>query len=73
VLYGREHDIVYLCYAYRLRLRRFGQVRIERFQTELCRRIRYYNEVFEGDYDSVIPVIENKLAQRGIRVGGGQA
>jgi hypothetical protein len=72
VLYGREHDIVYLCYAYRLRLRRFGQVRIERFQTELCRRIRYYNEVFEGDYDSVIPVIENKLAQRGIRVGGGQ-
>ena len=69
VLYGREHDIVYLCYAYRLRLRGFGQERMDRFQTELCRRIRYYNKTFEGEYGSVVPVIENKLAQRGIMVG----
>ncbi len=71
VLAGREHDIVYLCYAYRLRLRGFGQVRIDRFLTELCRRIRYYNRTFAGDYDAVIPVMENRLAQRGIMVGGG--
>lgn len=71
VLSGREHDIVYLCYAYQLRLRGFGQVRIDRFKSELCRRIRYYNRTFEGDYDEVIPVMENRLAQRGIMVGGG--
>lgn len=71
VLSGREHDIVYLCYTYQLRLRGFGQVRIDRFMTELCRRIRYYNRTFSGDYGEVVPVIENRLAQRGIMVGGG--
>lgn len=69
VLAGREHDIVYLCYAWQLRKRGFGQVRINRFLSELCRRIRYYNRTFEGEYDSVVPVIENRLAQRGIAVG----
>lgn len=71
VLSGREHDIVYLCYAYQLRLRGFGQVRIERFVSELCKRIRYYNRNFIDDYGDVAPVIENKLERRGIRVGGG--
>lgn len=71
VLAGREHDIVYLCYAYQLRRRGFGQVRINRFLSELCRRIRYYNRTFAGDYDEVVPVMENRLAQRGIMVGGG--
>lgn len=71
VLSGREHDIVYLCYAYQLRLRGFGQVRIQRFVSELCKRIRYYNRAFEGDYADVAPVIENRLEQRGITVGGG--
>ncbi len=70
VLAGREHDIVYLCYAYQLRRRGFGQVRINRFLSELCRRIRYYNRTFTGDYDDIVPTIENRLEQRGIRVGG---
>lgn len=70
ILFGREHDIIYLCYAYQLHRRGFGQDRINRFQSELCTRIRYYNKTFTGDYGSVVPVIENRLAQRGIAVGG---
>lgn len=70
VMLGREHDIVYLCYAYQLRRRGFGQDRIVRFQEELCRRIRYYNRAFDGDMREVVPVMENRLAQRGIRLEG---
>lgn len=68
VLVGREHDIVWLCYSYQLCRRGFGDGRIDIFRTELCKRIRYYNRTFDGDYESVIPVIENRLGQRGIRV-----
>lgn len=70
VLLGREHDIVYLCYAYQLRRRGYGLGRLQKFQDALCHRIRYYNKTFSGDYDSVIPVMENRLEQRGICLGG---
>ena len=71
VLFGREHDIVFLCYLYQLRLRKFGKDRLKRFQDELCFRIRYYNETFNGEWEEVVPVIENRLLQRGVRTEGG--
>lgn len=66
VLFGREHDIVFLCYLYQLRKRKYGKVRLVRFQEEICRRIRYYNETFQGEWEDVVPVIEDRLRQRGV-------
>lgn len=66
VLVGIEHDLMFLAYLVALHvLEHFGDKRLERFQKELCRRIRYYNYVFDGTPDVVLDVMDDRLARYG--------
>lgn len=63
-----EHDLMFLAYLVALHmLEHFGDKRLERFQQELCRRIRYYNYVFDGTPDVVLDVMDDRLARYGKR------
>lgn len=65
VLVGREHDLFFLAALMELRKRGNADVRLKRYQDELCRRIRYYNSTFDGSPEVVLDVMDNRLAQYG--------
>ena len=65
VLVGREHDLYFLAALMALRRNGFADVRLARYQDELCRRIRYYNSTFDGAPEVVLDVMDNRLAQYG--------
>ena len=65
VLVGREHDPYFLAALMALRKRGNAEVRLARYQNELCKRIRYYNSTFDGAPEMVLDVMDNRLAQYG--------
>lgn len=65
VLVGREHDIYFLAAMMALRREGYAEVRLARYQNELCKRIRYYNSTFDGAPEVVMDVMDNRLAQYG--------
>ena len=65
VLVGREHDLYFLAALMALRKRGNAEVRLARYQNELCKRIRYYNSTFDGAPEVVLDVMDDRLAQYG--------
>ena len=65
---ANEHDII-MCIAL-LVLRedfRFGKRRLQRFFDGVERRIRYYNDIFEGHPLDVLQVSSNRLYEYGVK------
>lgn len=65
VLVGREHDLYFLAAMIALRKRGFAETRLARYQSELCRRIRYYNSTFDGAPEVVLEVMDDRLGRYG--------
>ncbi len=66
VLVGHEHDMIFFAYLMELHeLEGFAGRRMDRFQKELGRRIRYYNKTFDGAPEMVMSVMDNRLARYG--------
>lgn len=66
VLVGHEHDLIFMSYLIVLHeLEGFANKRMDRFQTELQRKIRYYNSTFDGAPDTVVDVMDDRLGRYG--------
>lgn len=65
VLVGREHDLYFLAALMALRRKGFADIRLARYQDELCRRIRYYKSTFDGAPEVVLGVMDDRLARYG--------
>lgn len=66
VLVGHEHDMIFFSYLIALReLEGFANKRMDRFQQELGRKIRYYNSTFDGAPDTVTSVMDGRLDRYG--------
>ena len=66
VLRGHEHDMIFWAYLMELHEREgFAEKRMDRFQAELGKRIRYYNRTFDDAPETVMQVMDNRLAQYG--------
>ena len=62
VLLGWEHDLYDITYLKALRRReKFGEERMTRFQSGMCKRIRYYNNVFAEEPGTMADVMQNRL------------
>ncbi len=68
VLRGHEHDMIFWAYLMELHEREgFAEKRMDKFQRELGVRIRYYNRTFNDSAETVVQVMDNRLAQYGKR------
>lgn len=66
VLVGHEHDMIFFCYLMALHKKEgFADIRMDRFQIGLGRKIRYYNSTFDGAPDAVVDVMDDRLARYG--------
>jgi hypothetical protein len=66
VLVGHEHDMIFMSYLIVLHeLEGFANKRMDRFQAELQRKIRYYNSTFDGAPDMVVDVMDDRLGRCG--------
>ncbi len=65
VLVGREHDLYFLASLIALRKRGYAEMRLARYQSELCKRIRYYNTTFDGAPEMVLDVMDDRLERYG--------
>lgn len=66
VLVGHENDMIFMSYLIVLHeLEGFANKRMDRFQAELQRKIRYYNSTFDGAPDAVVDVMDDRLGRYG--------
>lgn len=66
VLVGHEHDMIFFCYLMALHKKEgFADIRMDRFQIGLGRKIRYYNSTFDGAPDAVVGVMDDRLGRYG--------
>ena len=66
VLVGHEHDMIFMSYLIALHeMEGFANKRMDRFQKELQRKIRYYNGTFDDAPDTVVGVMDDRLGRYG--------
>lgn len=66
VLVGHEHDMLLFAYLIELhRLEGYAGKRLDRFQSSLSKKIRYYNNVLDGAPEMVTGVMDDRLGRYG--------